>query len=135
MRLLARVRRTLGSAMILITHDLGLVAEYCDRVYVMYAGELVEEGSVFGIFAEPRHPYTRALVRSVLNAGRPTRQFEPVAGQPPDLIRPPSGCRFHPRCADAMARCEDEPPPRFPDGDGRWTRCWLHETARAAADT
>jgi oligopeptide/dipeptide ABC transporter ATP-binding protein len=124
MRLLAEVRRDLGSAMLLITHDLGLVAEYCDRVYVMYAGRIVEEGSVAAIFARPRHPYTRALLRSTLSPTRRATEFESIDGYPPNLIRPPAGCRFHPRCPEAMARCAVDEPAYVAVADGG-ARCWL----------
>ncbi|MCC7425346.1 MAG: ABC transporter ATP-binding protein [Alphaproteobacteria bacterium] len=126
MQLLAEVRRALGSALLLITHDFGLVAEYCDRVYVMYAGQIVEEGSVFDVFERPRHPYTRALLRSTLGPDKRVASFTTIEGQPPSLIAPPRGCRFHPRCPEAMARCASESPPRFGLGVGVAARCWLH---------
>jgi oligopeptide/dipeptide ABC transporter ATP-binding protein len=105
MRLLAQLRRELSSSMLLITHDLGLVAEYCDRVYVMYAGKVVEEGDVFGVFANPRHPYTRALLRSTLSPDRRIEKLTSIEGQPPNLILPPPGCRFHPRCGEKLPKC------------------------------
>ncbi len=135
MSLLTHVRRELGSALILITHDLGLVAQYCDRVYVMYAGQIVEEADVVGLFDCPQHPYTRALLRSALSARRPVVRFEPIEGQPPSLVQPPSGCRFHPRCVEAEARCRSDSPERFTVGHGRWARCWLHEPRAAAGNT
>ena len=134
MRLLAHIRRELSSSMLLITHDLGLVAEYCDRVYVMYAGEIVEEGNVFDIFANPQHPYTRALLRSTLSPDKPVQKFAPIDGQPPNLIVPPDGCRFHPRCTERLPKCAVEPPPDFPIEKNKMARCWLYEeTASAAA--
>ena len=126
MELLATIRRELGSAMLLITHDLGLVAAYCDRVYVMYAGEIVEAATVDQLFADPRHPYTRALLRSTLDIDRRVEDFQTIEGQPPNLVRPPSGCRFHPRCAERFAPCATEAPPSFRVGEGRESRCWLH---------
>jgi peptide/nickel transport system ATP-binding protein len=129
MRLLARLRSELSSSMLLITHDLGLVAEYCDRVYVMYAGRIVEEGDVYGIFANPRHPYTRALLSSTLSPDRRLEKLAPIEGQPPNLITPPSGCRFHPRCSERMARCSIETPPDFTVAPGSAARCWLYEEA------
>jgi len=129
MRLLARLRRELSSSMLLITHDLGLVAEYCDRVYVMYAGRIVEEGDVYGIFANPRHPYTRALLSSTLSPDRRIEKLAPIDGQPPNLITPPPGCRFHPRCRERMARCSEEAPPNFDIAPGASARCWLYEEA------
>lgn len=134
MRLLAHIRRELPSSMLLITHDLGLVAEYCDRVYVMYAGQIVEEGNVFDIFANPQHPYTRALLRSTLSPDKPVQKFAPIDGQPPNLIVPPDGCRFHPRCTERLLKCAVEPPRSFSIEKNKMARCWLYEeTASAAA--
>ena len=126
MELLSDIRRELGSAMLLITHDLGLVAEYCDRIYVMYAGHIVEEAGVAQLFSSPQHPYTRALLKSTLGPDTRVDAFETISGQPPNLARPPSGCRFHPRCPEAIERCtRDEPPVCRPAGHGQ-VRCWLH---------
>ena len=119
MALLADLRTELESGLLLITHDLGLVAEYCDRVYVMYAGRIVEEASVTDLFARPRHPYTRALIRSTLPPDRRLADFETIEGQPPRLVALPKGCRFHPRCPEVMARCRVEEP------EDQRVRCWL----------
>ncbi len=124
MRLLRDIRAELGSALLLITHDLSLVAEYCDRVYVMYAGRLVEEADVFSIFRAPRHPYTRALLRSTLGPDLRVADFTSIDGQPPSLIAPPPGCRFHPRCPERLARCASEVPPWQPSPSGG-AACWL----------
>ncbi|MBL8345788.1 MAG: ABC transporter ATP-binding protein [Rubrivivax sp.] len=105
MRLLAELRAELGGALLLITHDLGLVAETCERVVVMYAAQVVEAASTTRLFAAPRHPYTRGLLRSTLSITTPQREFRFIGGQPPDLVLPPTGCRFHPRCEQATARC------------------------------
>jgi len=131
MRLLSDVRRELGSAMLLITHDLGLVAEYCDRIYVMYAGQIVEEADVGHLFKSPQHPYTRALLKSTLGPDTRVDAFESISGQPPDLARPPSGCRFHPRCPEVIARCTLEEPPVCRLAEGRQVRCWLHAEGAA----
>jgi oligopeptide/dipeptide ABC transporter ATP-binding protein len=130
MDLLRSLRQELGSAILLITHDLGLVAEYCDRVYVMYAGRVVEEASVFDVFARPRHPYTRALLRSTLRLDRRAEGFHTIAGQPPNLVRPPPGCRFHPRCPEAFDRCRVDEPDLYGEPGAR-ARCLLHEPAAA----
>jgi oligopeptide/dipeptide ABC transporter ATP-binding protein len=127
MKLLADVRRQLGSAILLITHDLGLVAEYCDWVHVMYAGQIVEENDVFHIFQEPRHPYTKCLLKSTLSVDHRSDVFESIEGQPPSLITPPRGCRFHPRCPWAREHCSREMPPPFYFDQDRWARCWLYE--------
>jgi oligopeptide/dipeptide ABC transporter ATP-binding protein len=135
MRLLASLRKELGSAMLLITHDFGLVAEYCDRVYVMYAGKIVEEGDVFSIFANPQHPYTRALLRSTLSPERRQNELLGIEGQPPNLVSPPSGCRFHPRCPEVLSMCSEQAPPNFRIAPNASASCWLHEDAVAVANS
>jgi len=127
MDLLADLRRELGSSMLLITHDMGLVAEYVDRVYVMYAGEIVEEASVFDLFAAPKHPYTQALLKSSLSVDRRTEVFETIAGVPPNLANAPKGCRFHPRCPVAIERCAREHPGFTDMGNAQRARCLLLE--------
>ncbi len=124
MRLLADLRRELGSALVLITHDLGLVAEFCDRVNVMYAGQIVESATADSLFAAPRHPYTQALLRSTLSTERRSTEFITIEGQPPDLAAPPPGCRFHPRCSQALARCASDAPASYVSAAGA-SRCWL----------
>ena len=118
MELLASIRAELGSAMIMITHDLGLVAQYCQRVYVMYAGRIVEEGDIFSIFAAPKHPYTRLLLRSSLRSDRRSDEFHAIPGHPPSLRTLPSGCRFHPRCDEAIEICSRSEPALAPYGGG-----------------
>src|SRR5262245_20433593 len=105
LELLERLRRELGLAMILITHDLAVVAETCDRAVVMYAGQLAETGSVTDLHDRPLHPYTRRLLRSVPDVHGERRLPDGIPGQPPSLSDPPPGCRFHPRCDHAMAAC------------------------------
>ena len=122
MQLLADLRREMGGAMLLITHDLGLVAEYSDRVNVMYAGEIVESAPTADLFASPRHPYTRGLLAATLGIHKTTREFRAIEGQPPDLAAPPSGCRFHPRCASAIGGCA-LPARRFHAFDAGYHRC------------
>ena len=124
MRLLADLRRELGSALVLITHDLGLVAEFCDRVNVMYAGQIVESADAASLFTSPRHPYTQALLRSTLSTERRSMEFVTIEGQPPDLAAPPPGCRFHPRCDKALARCASDAPVSYVSKAGA-SRCWL----------
>ncbi|WP_270937370.1 ABC transporter ATP-binding protein [Falsiroseomonas oryzae] len=132
MRLLAGLRRDLGSALLLITHDLGLVAEYCDRVYVMYAGQIVEHAEVGALFRAPQHPYTRALLAAALPPHRRVAELAAIEGQPPSLLSPPPGCRFHPRCPARVAPCDRDAPPLFVLSPERTARCWLH--ARSPAD-
>jgi len=118
LELLARLRRELGMAVLLITHDLGLVAEFADAVVVMYAGRVVERGPTASLFAAPRHPYTRGLLRSVPSYGDNlrARRLPTIAGMVPDLRALPSGCRFRDRCDAAQDRCKAEEPALFRAG-------------------
>jgi oligopeptide/dipeptide ABC transporter ATP-binding protein len=115
-------------AVILITHDLGVIAEVADRVLVMYAGQIVEEGTLEEIFYDPQHPYTWGLMGSLTRLDRPPPDRLPqIAGQPPSLLAPPTGCRFRPRCPHAFEKCP-EPPAleiRLPKATGHADRCWL----------
>src|SRR5436190_4646263 len=124
LRILADLRRNFDTALLLITHNLGIVAESCDRVAVMYAGEIVEEGDARQVFAEPAHPYTRALLDSIISLG--TTDLRYIPGAPPSLIDPPPACRFHPRCPNAMAVCASKFPIETRVADGHRTECWLH---------
>jgi oligopeptide/dipeptide ABC transporter ATP-binding protein len=126
--LLAGLRERLGMALLLITHDLGVVAEVCDRVAVMYAGRIVEEGPVRRIFEDPRHPYTQGLLRAVPKVDAPAERLSVIPGQVPAATAWPAGCRFHPRCAHAWELCrasEPEPVPIRADEAGGAARCWL----------
>jgi peptide/nickel transport system ATP-binding protein len=118
LELLERLRRDLGLSLVLITHDLSVTAETCDRVIVMYAGRIAEEGPVRRLYDHPRHPYTRRLLGSFPNVHADRRALDVIPGTPPDLRDPPAGCRFHPRCPEVMDVCRTEVPPelRFPDG-------------------
>ena len=107
LELLARLQGELGTAILFITHDLGVVAELCHRALVMYAGQIVEEAPVEALFARPRHPYTRGLLASLPRPGLP---ITPIPGRVPSLAELPSGCRFAPRCIQREARCERDPP-------------------------
>ena len=124
--ILADLRRNFGTALLLITHNLGIVAEACDRVAVMYAGQIVEEGDARDVFSDPAHPYTRELLRSTISLD--TTELHSIAGAPPNLITPPTGCRFHPRCPDAMRVCAARFPPQEGLDGGRRVFCWLHTT-------
>ena len=122
--ILSDLKREFGTALLLITHNLGIIAEACDRVAVMYAGRIVEEGPARPLFADPAHPYTRELLRSTISLE--TTELHSIPGAPPNLIDPPSGCRFHPRCPDAMEVCPRKSPiPVKLEGDRR-VECWLH---------
>jgi peptide/nickel transport system ATP-binding protein len=122
--LLADLKRNFGTALLLITHNLGIVAESCDRMAVMYAGKIVEEGPVRDVFADPAHPYTRELLRSTISLE--TTELHSIPGSPPNLIDPPAGCRFHPRCPDAMRVCAELQPVELRVGAARRVQCWLH---------
>jgi oligopeptide/dipeptide ABC transporter ATP-binding protein len=121
--ILADLRRNFDTALLLITHNLGIVAESCDRVAVMYAGKLAEEGDARQVFSAPAHPYTRELLRSTISLR--TTGLHYIPGAPPNLIDPPPACRFHPRCPNAMRVCSEVHPVEI-DLDGRRVSCWLH---------
>jgi peptide/nickel transport system ATP-binding protein len=109
LELLAEMKARLGMSIMLITHDMGVVAENAQRVVVMYAGKVVEEASVLDLFAQPRHPYTQGLIRSIPRVGRKAR-LEQIPGTVPNLLAPPPGCRFAPRCPYAMDACRAAEP-------------------------
>jgi len=125
MSLLKDLKSSEGLTLILITHNMGLVAEMCDRVAVMYAGRIVEEAPVLDIFKNPRHPYTRALLKAVPNPLSKTHRLESIPGTIPDLIKPPKGCRFHPRCPYFNEICLKKPP-EFKVGAKHRVACWLY---------
>jgi oligopeptide/dipeptide ABC transporter ATP-binding protein len=121
--LLRDLQREMGMAVVLITHDLGVVAQVVDRVVVMYAGRIVEEGSVAAVFARPSHPYTRLLLESIpLLEGRQER-LRTIPGMVPSLSNQPAGCRFHPRCPDARPACQERAPASFDVGPGHRAAC------------
>ncbi|HEX2517053.1 MAG TPA: ABC transporter ATP-binding protein [Chloroflexota bacterium] len=124
LRLLLRLRAEMGLALLLITHDLGIVAEVCDRVYVMYAARVVETNAVEGLFARPRHPYTQGLLRGTLAVEAYAGELFSVPGTVPDLRRPPAGCRFHPRCPLAAGVCREHVPPLMARAEGGSDACW-----------
>ncbi len=125
LRLLRDLQREHGLALIFITHNLGIVARMCDTVAVMYAGRVVEGGPVRRIFSSPAHPYTQALVDSIPRLGDGPARLTAIDGQPPDLVSPPTGCAFHPRCPRALDRCRQEEPPAFEVLAAHTARCWL----------
>jgi len=110
LELIEELKEELHTAVLLITHDLGVVAETCQRVAVMYAGKIVEKAQVFELFDNPLHPYTRALLASIPHIEEEKEALESIPGSVPDLLSPPSGCRFHPRCLQAFERCFEEEP-------------------------
>jgi peptide/nickel transport system ATP-binding protein len=132
--LVSELQQRLGTAQILITHDLGVVAEVADRVIVMYAGRRVEEASVYDLFDNPFHPYTKGLMGAVPRsgaAGRADGRLTDIAGTVPALWDLPNGCAFAPRCPGASARCKEERPPLLEKSPGHWAACWEHDDAAA----
>ena len=122
--ILADLKANFGTALLLITHNFGIVAESCDRVAVMYAGQIAEEGQVREVFVDPAHPYTRELLRSTISLD--TQELHSIPGAPPNLIDPPPACRFNPRCPSAMRVCISRPPIEQRLENDRRVLCWLH---------
>jgi oligopeptide/dipeptide ABC transporter ATP-binding protein len=127
MELLSRVRQQMGMAMVLITHDLGVVAETCDRVVVMYGGIVAEQGPVADVYTNPQHPYTKLLLEAFPDVEDPGRLLVSIPGTPPRLDQIPVGCRFAPRCPSAFDRCHQELPPSYVLGPQREAACFLLE--------
>jgi peptide/nickel transport system ATP-binding protein len=121
--MIREVQRQIGSSLLFVTHDMAVHANLCDRLGIMYAGRLVEEGDTGDIFREPKHPYTRHLIGSLPRIGDAAPR-EGLQGTPPNLADPPSGCRFHPRCPLAMEVCRQASPPLLPAGPGRRVACF-----------
>ncbi len=124
--LMKDLKNKLNTSIILITHDLGVVADLCSRINVMYGGIVVETGTTEDIFYRPKHPYTWGLLRSVPNPKENTKEkLKPIEGQPPDLLKPPVGCPFAARCDYAMKICIEKQPPQFKVGENHSAACWL----------
>ena len=124
---LKRIQKDLGMSIIYISHDIAVIAEVTDSLGVMYAGKLVEYGPTASVFARPRHPYAYLLLRSTPSISGPRRQLAPLEGEPPDLLDPPTGCRFHPRCPFATDQCVHDEPPLEEIGGGHRVACWHHD--------
>ena len=124
--LLKELQKEFGLTILLITHNIGVVAEISDRIAVMYAAKLVEVGDVKAVFAHPKHPYTQGLLRSVPNIKLDGAELYKMAGAPPDLSHPPAGCRFHPRCPFVMEICKDQEPPIESIDSDQMAACWLY---------
>ena len=128
LRLMDQLRRDHGTAVLLITHNLGVVAQVCDLVYVMYAGQIVEAAETFSLFAAPRHPYTLGLLRAIPSLETEQERLDTIPGVVPDLADPPPGCRFCPRCAWAGPECAQAMPPLTDRGEGHLVRCFREVT-------
>lgn len=123
LRLLREIQKEMGMAVMLITHDLGVVSEIADRVAVMYAGRVVECGSIESIIQEMRHPYTRGLIHSIPAIEKRQKRLPAIPGQVPDAMNLPVGCKFHPRCHLMIEACKKEEPPLFQVNGEHWSRC------------
>ena len=126
LKLMRSLQQEMGMSIMFITHDLGVVAELADRVAVMYGGLIMEEADIFDIFKDPKHPYTLGLLASIPDMNQDkSKKLQPIPGSPPDMIHPPKGCPFAPRCAYAMRICAEEMPPYVKTGENRRSMCWL----------
>ncbi len=129
LELMRDLTKRLGVALIIITHNLGVVARYADRVNVMYAGKIIEQGSALQIYHQPSHPYTLGLLKSVPRLDQPRKEkLDPIQGQPPDLTRLGAGCAFRPRCRYAVERCANEIPALEPVSEGHTSACWQKDS-------
>ncbi|MWJ31723.1 ABC transporter ATP-binding protein, partial [Saccharibacillus sp. WB 17] len=132
LKLLGELKDSLGMSILLITHDLGVAAEMADRIVVMYAGRIAEQGPAAQVLGQPRHPYTIGLLNSVAAQGSLGGRLRAIEGSPPGLADMPDGCRFHPRCAFATDRCRESVPPLSDQGGGRLAACWHADESAAA---
>jgi peptide/nickel transport system ATP-binding protein/oligopeptide transport system ATP-binding protein len=133
LKLLRSLQRDTGLSLVFVSHDLAVVAQTCERLAVMYAGQVVETGTVDAVFREPHHPYTLGLLRSVPDFDVVRETLSSIPGSPPDLASPPPGCRFHPRCEFVQPDCRTTAVPLFDVGPSRAARCLYHERAAEAA--
>jgi peptide/nickel transport system ATP-binding protein len=124
---LVRIQRELGMAIIYISHDIAVIAEVTQNIAIMYAGRIVEMGPTKEVFAQPRHPYGYLLLNSAPSITGPRRKLAPLKGEPPNLLNPPTGCRFHPRCPFATEKCANEVPPLVQVGEDHAVECWYPE--------
>ncbi|MDR2520290.1 MAG: ABC transporter ATP-binding protein [Eubacteriaceae bacterium] len=131
LELMEELQHRLGMAIVMITHDLGVVAGMCDEVIVMYAGRIVERGTAEEVFYSASHEYTKGLLRSIPSAAKEKGRLVPIAGSPVDLLAPPKGCAFAPRCAEAMKICLAEVPPEVSICEAHSARCWLNAKKEA----
>ena len=127
LKLMRELQERLGLSLILITHDLSVIAELCNKVAIMYAGKIVEIGTVYQIFKNPKHPYTRGLIQSFPNIRAPKSEFKSIPGAPPNLLHPPPGCRFHPRCPYTKQICREEEPEMVEVEPGHFVACHFRE--------
>lgn len=126
LNLMKRLKSELRTSIMLISHDLSIIAEVADKIAIMYGGKIVEYGPSDSVYNNPRHPYTRALLGSIPRLRGEIRDLTWIPGTPPDLIAPPPGCRFHPRCPHVMDRCRREEPPMVEVDKNHYVACWLY---------
>lgn len=126
LKLMRSIQKEMGMSIMFITHDLGVAAELCSRVLVMYGGLIMEEANIYDVFENPLHPYTIGLIASIPDINQDkSKKLQPIIGSPPDMIHPPEGCPFAPRCPYACRICLHQLPPVFSAGEGHKSRCWL----------
>ncbi len=128
--LLNTLRDSYGMALILITHDLSIVMERSDKTLIMYAGQMVEYAPSEEVYSNPKHPYAKGLLKSIPNIELADQKLEAIPGSPPDLLNPPNGCRFWPRCSEVFDRCRKEAPPLFKTKEEHLVRCFLYDKER-----
>jgi oligopeptide/dipeptide ABC transporter ATP-binding protein len=133
LRLLDELQSVIRTSLVLISHDLAVIASVCKRVYVMYAAQIVESGRTEQIYNSPSHPYTKALLDSILDPLEEGQALHVLPGSIPDLVSPPAGCRFHPRCSLRMQKCAQEEPPAFEVAAGHMAKCWLYQPKSGGA--
>ncbi|MCS7294854.1 MAG: ABC transporter ATP-binding protein, partial [Chloroflexota bacterium] len=134
LEIMARLTREFGTAVIIITHNLGVVARYADRVNVMYAGKVIESAAATELYKNPKHPYTVGLLNSVPRLDQKRKEkLQPIEGLPPDLAHLPPGCAFYPRCSYRKDRCREEYPPFVLVGENHWAACWESDRVRKEA--
>jgi oligopeptide/dipeptide ABC transporter ATP-binding protein len=125
LELMNELKELVGTSVLFITHDLGVIAEICDEVVVMYCGRVVESGDVLSIFKSPKHPYTVGLLKSIPKLGENVEILDSIPGNVPSPKEMPAGCKFQPRCLKAIPICKQEEPPFFSYPNGQKSRCWL----------
>lgn len=126
LKLMSELRKKLNLAIIMISHDLSIISETCDDLAIMYAGKIAELGDIYSMFKKPLHPYTQGLIEAFPNIKEKRRKMYSIPGYPPNLLKPPSGCRFHPRCKYAMDICKKEEPPLHEVSEGHFVACHLY---------
>lgn len=129
-----KLQKKLGMAIIMVTHDLGVIADMCDEIIVMYGGRVCERGTAEDIFYRPHHEYTKGLLRSIPNVDRIGEKLVPIPGTPINLLNMPKGCAFCPRCENAMKICIEQQPPEMQMPDGHFASCWLNVKAQMEAE-